>query len=281
MPTYLLSWNPRSAFTWPNNGANSAATREGRVVHIRWSTGGTTGIVPGYRIFLGKLGRPPIGVIASGVAASQCFEDTHWEDDSKSTTYNMVDFDAILAPENVLPRSELLDGPLGRVNWDAEYGGVVMDEDAAEALEAKWRDWIGRAGFPRIEIQLERSVFQQFGFAGWTRLRLHLFLERDLKLCQAKRNEALRRSGCLECEVCGLVFTDASGDHGSGLFECHDRRALSTLDSTGDLDPGSNDLALVCANCHRMLHSQDWPSVEKLRFRLVKPDATPLDTSVR
>jgi 5-methylcytosine-specific restriction protein A len=274
MPTYLFSWNPLSAFTWPNNSANSAATRRGEIVRLRWSTGGTTSIVAGDRIFLGKLGQDPIGVIASGVAASDCFEDNHWEGDSRRTTYNMVDFDTILGPENVLPRSRLREGSLGDVHWDTEYGGVTIGEEAAEALEAKWRDWTGFAGFPRIEPQLEQSAFRHFGYTGWIKLRLHFLLERESKMVQAKRNEALIRRGRLECEVCGFVFANAYGGHGAGFIECHDRRAFSTLDPTGDLDVSVEDLAVVCANCHRMLHWKDFPSVEELRLRLVTPGAT-------
>lgn len=265
MPTYLFSWNPLTAFKWPNNGANSATTRRGGVVHIRWSTGGTTCIVPGDRIFLGKIGQNPTGVIASGVAASDCFEDAHWENGSRRTTYNMVDFDTILDPQSVLPRSRLNQGSLSGVNWDTEYGGVTIGEEAAEALETEWRDWLAFTGFPTIESELEQSVFPHFGYAGWIKVRLHLLLERDSKLPGAKRNEALRRRpGRLECEVCRL-FNDDIG--------IHDRRALSTLESTGDLDTTVDDLALVCANCHRMLHSQDWPSVEELRSRLVQAES--------
>jgi len=254
MPAYLLSWNPRSAFTWPNNRANSAATRRGAIVHMRWSTGGKDCIVPGDRIFLGKLGSDPIGVIASGVAASDCFEDSHWENPLRRTTYNMVDFDSILEPENVLPRSELGEGPLGKVDWDAGYGGVTMGEHAADALEAKWRAWLRSAGFPQIEIQQERSVFVSFGYAGWIKLRLHWQLERDPGMLKAKRDEV---SGRIECAVCS-----------AGLVECHDTRPISALDSTGDFEKSVSDLALVCAKCHGMLHQPDWPSVEALRSRI-------------
>lgn len=272
MPTYLFSWNPLTAFKWPNNGINSAATRRGEVVHVRWSTGGMTRIVPGDRIFLGKVGQNPTGVIASGVAASDCFEDTHWEDGSKRTTYNMVDFDTILDPESVLPRSRLSEGPLGGVNWDTEYGGVTIGEEAAGALEAEWRGWLALTGFPMIESELERSVFQHFGYAGWIKVRLHLLLERNSKLLMAKRSEALRRRpGRLECEVCRSVFNDADEGRGRAVevndIEIHDRRALSTLESTGDLEATVDDVALVCANCHRKLHSRDWPPVEELRAR--------------
>jgi hypothetical protein len=263
MPTYLLQWDPHSAFKWPNNAANSAATRRGEIVHIRWSTGGTTRIALGDRIFLGKLGHAPIGVIASGVAASDCFEDTHWEDDSKRAIYNMVDFDTILDPEKVLPRSRLADGALGGVNWDAKYGGAMIAEEAAEALEAKWREWAGSLGFPRIEWELEQSVFLRFGYAGWTKLRLHLSLDRDPKRLQAKREDALKRSERLECDLCRAAFTDGSAGAGAGSIECHDRRPLSALESTGDRNTSIHDLALVCANCHRMLHLQDRPQFEQ------------------
>lgn len=281
MPTYLFSWNPLTAFKWPNNSANSAATRRGEIVRIRWSTGGTTSIVSGDRIFLGKVGQQPIGVIASGVAASGCFNDSHWEDDSRDTTYNMVDFDTILDPASVVPRSRLSQGSLAEVSWDAEYGGVAIGEEAAAALEAKWRDWLASAGYPQLELQMERSAFENFGYAGWIALRLHLHLERDSKLLQAKRSDVLGRSGHFECEVCGLVFAHAYGDHGAGFIECHDRRAISTLDSTGDLDASVDDLAVVCANCHRMLHWRDWPSLEQLRSRLLKPGSTLRASAVR
>jgi 5-methylcytosine-specific restriction enzyme A len=259
MPAYLLSWSPRSVFTWPNNVANSASTRRGEIVHIRWSTGGNKSILPGDRIFLGKLGQDPVGVIASGVAVSDSFEDSHWEDPSRQTTYNMVDFDAILEPDNVLPRSGLGEGPPGNVDWDAEYGGVAIGEEAADALEAKWRDWLGSAGFPRIEIQLERSVFRHFGYSGWIKLRLHWLLERDPRLLQAIRDDSATRSRRIECSVCNF-----SG----GSIECHDRRAIATLDSTGDQEKNVGDLVLVCAKCHETLHEPEWPSVEDLRSRL-------------
>lgn len=275
MPTYLLSWNPDSAFAWPNNAANSAATRRGEIVRIRWSTGGTNRIITGDRIFLGKLGKDPIGVIASGVAASDCFEDTHWEDPSKRTIYNMVDFDAILRPDNVLPRSWPADSLLGKVDWDAEYGGVRIEEDAAEQLEASWRDWLGLAGFQQLEAQLERSVFRHFGYAGWIRLRLHWLLERDPGLLKAKSDDVSKRSGRPECAVCGFVSPDARGARAAGSIECHDTRPISTLDSTGDQEKDIRDLALVCTRCHAMLHEPDWPSVEDLRLRL-RPGGRPL-----
>jgi 5-methylcytosine-specific restriction protein A len=270
MRSYLLSWNPHSAFTWPNNKANSAATRRGEIVRIRWSTGGASGIVPGDRIFLGKLGQDPIGVIASGVAASGCFEDTHWEDPSKRTTYTMVDFDTILDPENVLPRARVREGALGQVDWDAEYGGVAIATDAADALEAMWRDWLSLAGLPQIEINLEQSVLHHFGYEGLIKLRLHWLLERDPRLLQAKLDDSSKGLGPPVCAVCSVVFPHPPEEPGAGIMECHDIRAIPTLDSTADLEKDVRDLVLVCTSCHAMLHEPDWPSVEVLGTRTGK-----------
>jgi 5-methylcytosine-specific restriction protein A len=267
MSAYFFAWNTRGTFKWPNNSANSAASRRGEIVHIRWSTGGVGDIVPGDRIFLGKLGDDPVGVIASGVAASGCFQDTHWEDASRTTTYAMVDFDAILDPANVLPFSGSDSGPLGRVNGENEYGGVSIGEDAAEALEARWREWVGRAGFPQIDAQLERSLLIQAGYSSLIQLRLHWQLERDPKLLRAKR-DAAKKSGHFACAVCERDFSEAAGKRGPGSSECHDTRAIWLLESTGDFAKNPDYIVLVCRSCHASLHQPDWPSIGALREEL-------------
>jgi len=67
-----------------------------------------------------------------------------------------------------------------------------------------------------------------------------------------KKAQALKKQGVLKCEVCGFDFQVAYGELGEGFIECHHTLPLS------ELKPGQKtrlkDLALVCANCHRMLH---------------------------
>jgi predicted HNH restriction endonuclease len=55
-----------------------------------------------------------------------------------------------------------------------------------------------------------------------------------------------------ECQVCGLRFENAYGELGEGFAEAHHRVPLSRL--TGKVKTRMQDLATVCANCHRMLH---------------------------
>ena len=267
MPTYLLNWNP-NRFKWEKLAADSAATYRGEIVHDSWSTGGAKAIQPGDRIFLGRQGVEPKGVIASGVAASPYFEAEHWEDPRKMTTYNKVDFDTILDPQSLLPRSKLVQGVLQTVKWSSQRGGILINDDAAVQLEKKWDDHLRAIRFPVADEEQQATAI--FGNEGRIKVRVHRERERNPALVHAKKADALRRFDKLECEVCKFVFKDRYGNHGTGFIECHHREPLSAIKQNRGRRVTMADLALVCANCHRMLHWQDWPSVEELRTRLVK-----------
>jgi len=95
--------------------------------------------------------------------------------------------------------------------------------------------------------------------------RLHRIRERDRKLVERRKAKALRTTGRLQCEACGFDFHARYGDRGRGFIECHHVRPVHTLASDGERTT-EDDLALVCANCHRMIHaSRPWAAVEELR----------------
>ncbi|MGN5374851.1 HNH endonuclease [Sphingomonas hankookensis] len=62
----------------------------------------------------------------------------------------------------------------------------------------------------------------------------------------------LKAKGPLVCEVCAFDFEATYGELGAGYIEVHHLKPVHTL------KPGSkvklSDLALLCANCHRMAH---------------------------
>lgn len=95
-------------------------------------------------------------------------------------------------------------------------------------------------------------------------LRLHLSRERSRKLIQQKREQVQTQLGRLACEACDFEFVDRYGDLGDGFIEVHHRKPVASL-SPGDRTR-LEDLALVCSNCHRMLHRRKaLLSVEHLR----------------
>jgi 5-methylcytosine-specific restriction protein A len=94
-------------------------------------------------------------------------------------------------------------------------------------------------------------------------LRFHLQRERNQGLRQRKIRSVLARSGSLACEVCELDFGQFYGDRGQGYIECHH---VEPLHMTGERSTRIHDLALLCSNCHRMIHRRPpWPTPSELR----------------
>lgn len=93
---------------------------------------------------------------------------------------------------------------------------------------------------------------------------LHRRRERNPKLARQKKEQALKRHGTLVCQACGFDFAARYGDRGHGFIECHHRRPLSEIRDSQRTR--LEDLALVCSNCHRMIHRvAPWLSVEQVK----------------
>lgn len=93
--------------------------------------------------------------------------------------------------------------------------------------------------------------------------RLHRFRERNRAIVDRKKADAMRKHRALCCEACGFDFSAAYGERGRGFIECHHTVPVSQL------KPGAKtrleDLVLLCANCHRMVHLRPpWLSLEAL-----------------
>jgi 5-methylcytosine-specific restriction protein A len=98
---------------------------------------------------------------------------------------------------------------------------------------------------------------------GRVLLRTHQVRERNPKAVKQKKAAVREQTGKLLCEVCGFDFYAMYGDRGDGFIECHHTVPVA------ELTPGQKtrtaDLALVCANCHRMLHRGGLISIDELR----------------
>lgn len=93
--------------------------------------------------------------------------------------------------------------------------------------------------------------------------RLHRRRERSPRAVQRKKQTVFADHGKLLCEVCDFDFASVYGDLGSGFAECHHRVPLGELKA--EHRTLLSDLAIVCANCHRMLHRGDGYTVKGLR----------------
>lgn len=87
---------------------------------------------------------------------------------------------------------------------------------------------------------------------GQVLYRWHKYRERNAKLVEDKKKEVLKAKGALACEVCGFDFSRTYGELGNGFIECHHTMPLASYEAAAPTK--LEDLAVVCANCHRMLH---------------------------
>lgn len=109
----------------------------------------------------------------------------------------------------------------------------------------------------------EGSTDDEEGVEGRVMFKLHRLKERAPHLVGRKKRAVLRALGRLQCEVCDFDFFEVYGLVGDGFAECHHRLPLSQMD--GEVTTKLIDLAIVCANCHRMLHRRPFYTVERLR----------------
>ena len=82
--------------------------------------------------------------------------------------------------------------------------------------------------------------------------KAHRTRERDMRIINQKKEKVLDEKGKLACEVCNFDYEQFYGGLGRGFIEAHHiiPFALTNFERKTKLI----DLALVCANCHRMLH---------------------------
>lgn len=97
--------------------------------------------------------------------------------------------------------------------------------------------------------------------------RRHRARERSSTLANRKKARA-KAAGQLRCEACGFDFEATYGPLGRDYIECHHTRPLF---ASGPVQTRLADLALLCANCHRMAHrGYPWPTVDQLRVLVTR-----------
>lgn len=141
-------------------------------------------------------------------------------------------------------------GALEKVVW-AEYEGQ-RDKLAADASAT--RKAVEGANEAKVAALPSAEPYE--GEEGGVIIRLHKRYERDPKLIAEKR-KAATQSGAIACEVCGFDFHSAYGELGSGYIEVHHTKPVHTLKAGHKTK--LEDLALLCANCHRMAHRKRVP----------------------
>lgn len=96
-------------------------------------------------------------------------------------------------------------------------------------------------------------------------IRQHYERERDRSIIKLaiQRTKAIR--GEVVCEICTFDFEKRYGIRGLDFIEGHHKKPISELGDEGG-QTSIDDIALVCANCHRMIHrKKPWLTIAEMK----------------
>ena len=112
----------------------------------------------------------------------------------------------------------------------------------------------------KIAQEDDESAFPE----GAERYRSHRTRERDTKIVKRAKAKRKKETGKLVCDVCSMNFEEMYGSLGEGFIEAHHTVPVRELD--GLRNTKLSEIALVCSNCHRMLHrGKKLKSIEQTR----------------
>ncbi|MGG0788271.1 HNH endonuclease [Peribacillus simplex] len=151
---------------------------------------------------------------------------------------------------------------------DIFKGTLGEDTDIFYSIEGKGKGVWGLRNFVPNGNNVDLTE-DDLGFVeGKKKLRQHLYRERNPKVIRlAKEKFKQENGGRIFCEICGFDFYEKYGEIGEDFIEGHHTIPVSELEEgqTTKIE----DIAIVCSNCHRMLHrKRPWLSKERLKTLL-------------
>lgn len=116
---------------------------------------------------------------------------------------------------------------------------------------------------PLLDLDLEADPAEDPGAQEGGRVeRWRVGRERDPALRSRKLAQVRKAGQPIACEACGFDFGSVYGQRGQDYIEVHHRVPLHV---SGKVRTKLGDLALLCSNCHRVVHRQvPWLTVEDL-----------------
>lgn len=258
MATYLLVWNPKRWHWYDEVLARDAAGAGG--YETDW-TCASKDVQRGDRVFLIKLGAEPRGIIGAGYATGPSAFRPHLDEDRAAVgdtqRYIPVKFDVLLDPSQMLlDYATLSKGRLAPMHWSAQQSGVSIPDKVASALEDAWATLLRlrRAPRPPAELVAQEGLLTEA--RRYVRGRSRALRERAL---------ALAKGVCAACET---DYSQWLNGKGVRVLQVHHKHQLAMSDAPRLTRV--SDLAVVCANCHALIHMdpRHAVSVEALRRSL-------------
>lgn len=151
---------------------------------------------------------------------------------------------------------------LKRGNFDWEFVGHFMpvrltrdESDLYPTKAFRRKDAVAMLYFSPADAdsnEEQSEALPIWAEEGTVTLRKHQNRERSRILVEAKRRAFRAEFGALCCEACSMSESELPAGLGESCFDVHHLELLGAR--AGPVITTLNDLALLCANCHRMIH---------------------------
>ncbi|MED1471790.1 HNH endonuclease [Bacillus salipaludis] len=170
----------------------------------------------------------------------------------------------------ILTDFKVFDNPVYLSNINIKFANSTMsgqgitDTDVNTILEYGFSS-VGNVIRKLNEIDRIGFTEDDDGFPeGKVKLKQHLVRERNPLVMKLAKERFLQKHGKLFCEVCEFDFQQHYGKLGDGYIEGHHTKPVSEMEDNQETKV--EDIVLVCANCHRMLHrKRPWLSTSELK----------------
>ena len=247
MNTFLLTWNPEK-WPWDELANCIARVQAGEEVEDQWTTVRKTA-AQGDQFFLLKQGKEPRGIMGSGKVTGSTNVGEHYDKNlaaqGKQRRHLPLVFKTLVAPDELLPITLLQRISDGPNNFEPQGSGCLLKPQVARQVEKLWAE----------HLRALTNDPEMIAYEGQQRRAFVVHRRRESKLRDAKIRQALRQNnGKLCCQVpsCGFDFSAVYGAIGEGYAQVHHLKPLA--ETEGEQKTTLNDLMVVCANCHTMIH---------------------------
>lgn len=223
------------------------------------------------------VGRIPVARVLDQVGAERLLKEQLWEADfhiycprQRAERASMVpvgeqtwklSFISDTSPRLISKSGKIDAQQVRRVRCLTPASAVILNRIWGSREEA---DVSGMASRDREGLSDVDDGVLVSGREGKKRWYRHLRRERDQALVKRKKRKVKADTGRLRCEACHFDFERVFGPTLEDFCEVHHRKPLSSTD--GERETPLEDLAVLCANCHRAIHrlGPAMPSVEEL-----------------
>ena len=148
MKTIILKWNPAiSSVSMEDMQWSIIRTWDTLYSDFNWSIYDWEKAEKGDRVFMLRVGRGKVGIMASGWLSSNTYEDYDWQVTDKKCRYADILFDVMIHPQhNNILETKTLQKEIPTVDWKGGHSGVVISVEEALKLESIWQNFLKENG---------------------------------------------------------------------------------------------------------------------------------------